>query len=80
MMMKKGVMLHLKNIILQNLFPGIARENEVLFKTDLSVKSGRFIFINFEIKNEVGVGGTSPNLQQAAYFLIELLRSPLHTF
>ena len=39
------------------------------FHTDFCIRNGDVILGNVEVKNELGIGGKAPNLQQAGYFI-----------
>ena len=39
------------------------------FRTDFCIQHGGVILGNIEVKNELGIGGKAPNLQQAGYFI-----------
>lgn len=40
-----------------------------VFRTDFCIQHGGVILGNIEVKNELGIGGKAPNLQQAGYFI-----------
>ena len=47
----------------------VVNQNGPGYSTDLSIKSGAKVVANIELKNELGMGGKSPNLQNAGYFI-----------
>ena len=48
-------------------FPVAPLNSQPSFQTDLTWKEGETVVGNYEVKNELGMGGKSPNLQQCGY-------------